>query len=719
MMRCLKDGSGKMPLNKKDIALHFKKNLSLTKKGLSSQYDNTRFCQSYYDGDFMAYEDKIAFVDQLGKRKRAIVQFNKVKRPVDTVAGFMAQNRQQAKYVARLPNEEGQRLFSRYSNALADYVRENANADQIETQQDYDVLIGGYGATETDISYIQGNSTTDPNGEILKARLDPLCVGWDASAKAKNLTDARWAYYYEDYDLKDAVELFDDSIEEDFEPVAKTEPDSTGYEYYPYGGRYDKIREQDSVEWSDKQENKVRVYNYQWFEYKSFYRATNPLYTANNPEAVFRIQVELDIIAEEAKQGDEYGDMFDFDPRAKVLTFDDKIKGKLVTAFGKFIKPVKFKRKCFYTAIMSGSHVFSTFKSICQQAFSIEFKTGNFNATKKIWVGMVNSMAEPTKYYNKALTELMFTIASNSKGGVMVERDAVEDVSDFEAKWAKTDAVIVMESGSLAAGKVQEKTKSALPTGLEGIITLSDSAINDAGVDPAFMGSVDNKQETGILFKRKIRQIISSMAWAMDAVTLYKKLDARLLLDYLRIYAENNDGSMFRITGEKGENTYVMISADKFAAEYDVTIQEAPQTPEDKEETAELLSNIGDKLLAAQDINAAKAIYVEGIQYLNLDGDVKERLIQALQPQQNQIDPAEHEQLKQQVALLSSETNQADIQQKLSTAELNRAKIKETMANTTLKGASTAKTIEEAQKTDVETDILRKSPIPKEESATI
>lgn len=705
--------------SKTDVALQWKKHLAWTKKGLSAQYDNTRFAQSFYDGDFMDYEDKIAFVDQLGRRKRAIVQFNKVKRPVDTVAGFMAQNRQQAKYIARLPNSNGQRLFSRYSNALADYVRENANADQIETQQDYDLLIAGYGATETDISYIQGNATTDPNGEILKARLDPLNVGWDVTAKAKNLTDARWAYYFEDYDLGDAIELFDDSDEEDFEPVDRTDPQETGYHYYPYGGRFDKIREQDSVEWASKEENRVRVYNYQWFEYKTFYRANNPLYSAPTPEAAFRIQVELDIIAEEAKQSEEYGDMFDFDPRAKVLTFDEKTKTKLVGAFGRFIKPVGFKRKCFYTAIISGSHVFSTFKSICQQGFSIEFKTGNYNNTKKIWVGMVNALAEPTKYYNKSLTELMFTIASNSKGGVMIESDAVEDVADFEAKWAKTDAVIQVNPGAIAAGKIQEKTKAALPTGLEGIIQLSDAACNDAGVDPSFMGSVENKQETGILFKRKIRQIISSMAWAMDAVTLYKKIDARLLLDYLRIYAENNDGAMFRITGEDGEMSYAQISSDKLSAEYDVTIQEAPQTPEDKEETAQLLSNIGDKLLAAQDIATAKAIYVEGIQFLSLDGDVKQRLIQALQPKDNQIDPQEHEMLKQQVQILSSETNQADVQQKLSTAELNREKIKEVRANATLKGGQLAKTIEEAQKTDVETDILRKSPIPKEESATI
>ena len=232
------------------------------------------------------------------------------------------------------------------------------------------------------------------------------------------------------------------------------------------------------------------------------------------------------------------------------------------------------------------------------------------------------------------------------------------------------------------------------------------------------MGEV-GKQETGILFKRRIRQIISTMASYADSITLFQKRSARLLLDYMRIYAENNDGAMFLITGEDGKDEYAKIAADKLSAEYDVTIQEAPQTPEDKMETAEVLGNMADKLLGAGDVNTAKGIYAEGLQFLNIDEDAKQRIGKFLQPQQNQIDPAEHEQLKQQVQLLSSETNQADVQHKLSQAELNREKIKEVQANATLKSGQTAKTLEEAQKTDVETSILRKTPIPTKESVTI
>lgn len=697
--------------SKQDIATQFKRHLNVTKKGLSEQYDNTITCQQFYAGDTMSYQDKIGFIDAQGQRKRAMVQFNKVKPNVDAVSGFMSQNRQQAKYLARINQEPVQQLFSRYSNSLKDYVRENQNADQIESQQDHDMLIGGYGATDTDMSYIAGNATKDPNGEILKVRLDPRCVGWDPTAKAKNLTESRWAYYWEDYDIDEALDLFMDSDEEDFEAITES-PAETSYQYNPYGGRYDKIREQISVEWVNEQEKRVRVYNYQWFEYETFYRAKNPLFLSSDPYVVSRFQMELELISHEietTRKENDYGDMFDFDYRQETLTFDAETKAKLVKAFGTAIKPHAFKRKAFYTCVISGSHVFTCFRSIHQQAFSIQFKTGFFDANRRIWIGMVNSMMEPAKYYNKALTEFMFTIASNSKGGVMVERTAIEDVADFEKKYAKTDAVIVVNDGALTKCQIQPKDKPLTDSGLSNLIQLTDAAISDtSGVDPSFLGSAENKQETGILFKRRIRQIISTMANYMDSVTLYAKCDARLLLDFLRVWATNNDGEIFRIIGQDGKDQYAQISADKFAAQYDVTIQEAPQTPEDKEETATLISDMGDKLLQVGDAVTAKALYIVGLDFLNIDGDARQRMVEALQPKQPQIDPRAVQALQQELEQAKSKIVQADVENKQSETALNVQKIAESKANSHLKTTQSAKTLEEAQRTDVETALLRK-----------
>ena len=61
---------------------------------------------------------------------------------------------------------------------------------------------------------------------------------------------------------------------------------------------------------------------------------------------------------------------------------------------------------------------------------------------------MVASLKEPARYANKALTEMLYVIASNSKGGVMYEEDAVEDPAKFEQQWATTKAAISVNPGA-------------------------------------------------------------------------------------------------------------------------------------------------------------------------------------------------------------------------------------------------------------------------------
>lgn len=670
-----------------DVARNFKKQREISKRGLSQQYENTESCWSFYNADQMTYSDRIQFEDTWGRKRRAIVNFNKVQQNVDSVVGFMAQNRRQAKFMAHVPRDQGQDLYSKNMNALYDYHRENTNADQIETEQDLDMMVDGYGAIDTDLSYVVGQASLMPNGDILKKKLDPSCVYWDPSAKGKNLLDARWCGYWEDFELGDALKLFQGSVEKDFEEVSAEEPSNTGYIFNPYGGIYDKIKLMNTVEWTSKEAEMVRVYNHQWMEYETFYKAENPLYTAEDPMDAMFIKLKLDAVKAQIKlPGDTTTeDMFEFNPTDELLVFDEATKRKL----GDLVSAVPFKRKVFYTAVMSGDHVFTWFKSVSQQGFSIKFKTGTWNRNRKMWMGMVNPMMEPQKYYNKALTELMFTIAANSKGGVMIEEDAVEDIADFETKWAKTDAVIKVASGALSAGKIQEKTKGALPTGLEGIIQLSDANIQANGVDPAFLGESTN-DESGILYKRRIRQVIAKMARYFDSITLYQKEDARMHGDLIPVWVQNNQGEWIRITGPDGAEEFVQIMEDMLAPEYDVSIQEASQSSDEKQETALLLSGFGDKLMLAGDVNSGKAFLAESLPFLRLDGDVRSRLTEILQPK-DQIDPAQFQMLQMENAELKKIIESGQVQKTES----------ETMKNK----ATTVKTLEEAKRTAIEADM--------------
>lgn len=699
------------PLNDTVVARTFKKQKEISKRGLSQQYENTESCWSFYNADQMTYSDRIQFEDTWGRKRRAIVNFNKVQQNVDSVVGFMAQTRRQAKFIARVTQDQNQQLYSRNMNALFDYHRENTNADQLESDQDLDMMVGGYGAIDTDLSYQIGNATLMPNGEIVKKHIDPTCVYWDPSAKGKNLLDARWAGYWEDFELRDALDLFQGSVQQDFEQVAAEDPSNTGYIFNPYGGIYDKIKLMNTVEWTSKEAEMVRVYNHQWFKYETFYKAANPLYTVEDPVDAMYIKLRLDVIKSEIKQpGDtKTEDMFEFDPSAQSLIMDEATKRKMVQEFGEDIDPIPFKRKVFYTAVVSGAHVFTWFKSVSQQGFSIKFKTGTWNRNRKMWMGMVNPMMEPQKYYNKALTELMFTIAANSKGGVMVEEDAVEDIADFETKWAKTDGVIKVNSGALINGKIQQKTQGALPTGLENILQFADQNIAANGVDPAFLGNIEKEDQSGILYKRRIRQVIGKFAKYFDSITLYQKEDARLMGDLIPIWVENNEGEWVRVTGEDGAENFMQLMKDMLVPEYDVTIQEASQSTDEKQETAVMLSGAATNLMQFGLTQQGLAFLAESLKFYRLDGDVRNRLSEALQPQQ-QVDPQQFMMLQQQLQQLQQYVQSGQVEKTQSETQKNLATAAKTMKDAQLSEAElpklhaeTVKTVEEAKKTAIET----------------
>lgn len=691
--------------SKSEIAKQFKKHMGEANRLLTKQFSNTKACQAFYAGDSMDYRDTVQFQTDAGKKK-AIVKINKVKPYVNAVAGFMAQNRRQSKYLARINAPQAQKLYSQYADAVAAYCRSNANADQVETQQDKDLLINGYGATETELTYGDGYATTEPNGEVVCGRLDPLCVKWDPHAKASNLLDARFTYTWKDYALSDAIDLFQDAEEEEFEDV--TTDDEGDYKYNPRGGAYSAWKER-GLDWVSEEEKRVRVYFYQWYEVEKYYRADNPIKSLTNTLAIESGMRVLESIAIQQEEEGENEDMFSFDPRADILIFNEKVKNQLVSQFGKFIQPYPARRKVFYKALVSGDHVFKAFKTISQQGFTIKFKTGDYDSKNKIWTGMVNSLMEPMAYYNKALTEVMFAIAASSKGGVMYERGSIEDIRKFERNYAKTDAAVEVTEGALTQGRIKPKREGYQPTGNEQILGIADQALADvSGVDRTFLGSSENKEETGILQRQRIKQVVSTLATYFDALTLYAKEHARLMLDLMRVYAENNQGALIRILGENGKNNFLKLNTDHFAAEYDIVIQEAPQGADEKAEQAKTIMAIGDRLIQTGD-PAAKVMYAMAVKFLPLDDDDIQKITEALLPKDNQIDPAYVQQLEQQVKALMNENVQADVKKKLSDMMLNMAKIDQVTEQTKKTTAETAKTLEDARHTDIESELMLRS----------
>lgn len=701
----------------KTLAKKIEKDVAYSKAKLAKQYSNTRKCQSFYAGDMLSYQDSVDYIDQNGQRRKTLVKFNKVKPYVNSVKGFMAQNRRRQKYEARLENDQTQELFSTYANSIADYLRSNAYAPQIETQQDGDLLINGYGAIDTALSYGDGYASTEVDGEVLYGRLDPRSVGWDPHARAPNLKDARYVWYCKEYPLEEALRLFEDSEADDFEEV-KDDPQSEAYHYNPRGGSYDKIAELAAVgmDWADKEDKIVKVYFYQWFEIEKYYKVSNPLYAIEDQATLQIADIWMQAVAQQYE---------DFDPRAEVLSFTKDLLDELQEYFGEMMdEPFSFNRKVFYSAVASGKKVFTKYKSVSQQNFTIQFKTGDYDAANNIWVGMVNSMMEPSLYFNKALTELMFTIASNSKGGVMYEEGAINDIAEFETNYAKTDGNVEVADGAISGNKIKDKTTPHMPTGLDNIISIADDSIRDVnGFDPTFMGSREFANDTALFQRQRIKQVMSTLACYFDAATLYQQTNARILLDMMRVYVENNQDMPLRVLGPDGNRIFLRLSTSQLSAEYDVLLDEAPLTQQDKQEQAQVLQAMGDKLLAVGDAAGAKSLYSASVELMPFNATVKERVKDVLNPEGQPVDPAYVQQLEEMVSQLRSASQQAQMnnlvaktENELAKADKTRAEVRRTQAETQETRASTTEKLQNAKQTDLENQLM---PLARDINLTI
>lgn len=686
--------------SKEEVKKQFKRHYEISKSGLKNQYRHIQECQSFYAGDYMNYRDMYAF-GRGSSRKVKEVQFNCVKPYVNSIVGFLAQIRRKPDYQAREPNNEYQKALSDYQNGLSDYIRENAHSDQVETQQDKDLIIGGVGATDVAITLRDGNPTRTPNGEILVERVNPKYVGWDPDAVATNLLDSRWVYRAEDYDVEEAEELFNQD-EDAFEAV-DPDDDITNYEFNPFGGIQDKI----GYEWSDPHRKMVRVYFYQWFEVENFYRVENPLLAQTDPLLQITLAEAFSLIDNQDEQ------MFKFDPMAETLVITKDIRKQVKDVFDNFqipFDPIAEKRKVYYTAILSGDRVFTVYRSPSQQGFTLKFKTGDYDEVNKIWTGVVASLRDPQRYYNKSLTEIMLIIANNSRGGVIYEEDAIDNIQRFEQQWAQMNAAVRVNAGALSGGKIQPKAQPHMQTGYEQVLATSQEAMGKVtGIDESFFGAIAGGNETAMLQRQRIKQATTVLACYVDAITLYTKEQARIMLDFMRLLVQSSEGRLFPIEDDEGNRIFERMSSDFFVDEYDIMISEQPDTPVQREYYTQTLITMAQSMQAIGDPRYLQ-MYAAAVKYMPIPNKDKTSIIDVLVGQQP-VDPAVVQQLEAKVQELEGETMRLANTKLAVDISKTQAEVQRILNELPKIVAETAKTNEEVEKVALENDLMAIQPI--------
>lgn len=628
-------------MNKKDEDLlnTIRDNFKDAKKHSGNWRIEARESYDFKAGNQWSETDKA----KLEEEGRPTVTFNRMGPYFDAVTGTEINNRQQISYLPRTTGD------SKKNEILTQAVRwalEGTDAQFEESDAFEDVLVCGMGWVSTRMDY-EDNS----DGMICMEQVDPLECYWPPEAKKRNLKDAKW--------LMRVKWLSEDEIKERW-PDAEVGISTTlwGDDDVPephHANLAFLYRENNRTGYDDKT-GKYRVLQYQYQDHEKVYRVAD----------------------------EQSGQL--------VTLPEDRFKAVRKAAEDSEIKLnyVKQDKVIHKYAFVVGDKIVDDGDLKC--GFTLKAITGKRDRNNNIFYGLARGMKDPQKWANKFLSQIMHIINTNAKGGLLAEEGAFVDPKKAEDMWADPAAVVMLKNGGL--GKVKERTAGAYPAGLDKLLQFAIGSIPDVtGVNLEFMGQVD-RQQAGILEQERKKSAFIILAGYFDSLRLYRKEQGRLLAHFIKEYM--NDGRIIRITTDEGEQGVPLQLTDEMM-DYDIIVDEAPNSPNLKEEVWKTLGEF-----IPQMMKAGIPMPPEVLKFSPLPVDIANAYMKKMQ---GQLDPqvkAKMDEMQGQIQQLSKEKNDLEqqtaikMQQDKTKAELGHEKA--ALANTMSEREAQSKFIAAEQK---------------------
>ena len=572
----------------------------------------------YAAGDPWSVADYNAMVSS----KRAPVTFNKIDSYVDAVVGVAINNEQKITFYPRGMEDAG---YGEYLTDIHNYVADEGEFKGEELECFRDMLICGMGWTESYMDY-----SYNLDGDLKKVRFDPLRMRWDPTATQINLRDTKWRLAIKDFS-REELEAKYDLTQSNFANPWDSDIDLVGY-----GNRIVDIKDygKDTRFRSTPRENEhVGIYQYQ--EYKTTWRVAT-------------------------QQG------------IKELTSEEyaKSRGEL-DAQG--LKGIKQQKMVMRQALALGNKILKDDIAPVDDMFSFQVMTGKLDRLRGVWYGIVRPLMGPQQWQDKFMSTMLHLIASSPKGGLLAEAGAFVDIRDAEAKWNRSESIILASADALSNNRIMPKPQTPYPQGVDRLLEITQGSMKEvAGISPEMMGMSENVQ-AGVLENTRRQASIAVLSWAFNSLRIYRKLCSRLTMNYVREYMA--DGRLARIHMDNGEK-YLPILKDKLSIQFDTVEEESPSSPNVRERTWAVLSTLLPQLLPL-----GIPIPPDIIDYLPLPEALKIAWKDEIKPPDPSPEQQAEQKKQQELQQRMLEANIADLegaaQQKQATAQLNMAKIKE------------------------------------------
>ena len=467
----------------------------------------------------------------LNDQMRPAITINMVDKFVEAVGGFEINNRVETVFI---PRQVGATGVNDLLTSAAQWVRQECDAEDEETESFLDMVTCGWGWTQTRMDF--DSDMDEPDGMPVIERIDPMEMFPDANARKQNLADRRYQCRVKDVPISAAEELFPD-----FDPImlhaqwAEDQPDATRSPHNARLAPYYRIDQSADV---DRTEQLVRLVEVEWWDWETVYRVLDP----------------------------ETGRWVMLDENRAML-YQIMARRSGVKA-----QQIKDKRRKYWKAIV-GAEVLKIMDGPKKGGFQYKCMTGKRDRNKGTWYGIVRAMRDPQLWANKWVSQGLHIFNTNAKGGLLAETDAFADIDEARDSWAEADSIVELNPGGLA--KIQPKQPAIFPPQLNQMTEFAMNAFPQVtGINMELLGqSQSQSPQVALLEAGRRAQGMNILAGLFNAKRRYHKEQGRLLLWMIQEYIA--DGRLIRIGGPE-QRQYVPLIHEPGIAEYDVIVDDAP-----------------------------------------------------------------------------------------------------------------------------------------------
>lgn len=515
-----------------------------------------RECDRFAAGQHFSDADKAAL--DAGGRMSAV--FNAAQKWLRFISGVEDSSQIETRFLPRDLHSDPEGMAADLASKGISWALEKCDGSDERSRAFNDMVRRGMGWTNVLL-----NRADDVSGVIEMHRIDGMEMIWDQDSEKENLRDARWIARERQMPLKDACVRwpeFKDQLRSHVGDLSTKESPGTSTLFNEQSAV-----PVDEAAWPALKKGHVKITEFQWYEPTPGIYFYDPLEDKDDwlsePEfEKYHRKYKILSAALRARANDPASDMLP-DQRQAQLALPEELEHDRVLMN-------KYRQMLFFGKTELAC------SDLLGQRFTFNCITGQWDDAERIWYPFFKILLDPQRYMTKFANQIMEILVRSSKGGLLVEDGAVENINQFQAEYAAIGSVQKVNEGALTGNKIFPKPAVQLPQGSVEMFQVCNQLMKEVtGINPEVQMGMGAGDVSGVTQSQRQGAGLLLLAMEFRALRRYRKAEALTIFDFLRLIADNR---WIRVGGAY-DSQALQLMKEPFFQEYDVVLEEGTRDP--------------------------------------------------------------------------------------------------------------------------------------------